>query len=196
MNCRRHPTKETVSQCENCGSGVCEDCAELTEPARNAHGTLCADCYSKLLINVREREIKEKSRRLKRVIISSVLYVIGLILIILSLSAGFSALTEDDIILLVAGILLCGIYIGLTGKKRAEEAHAEKERKKGVTYVIDDQGIHRDTGIVQKVIYFILGTLLGIIATPIMIILDIKGMGNNKKTIEEFSKMIQEVHNF
>lgn len=89
--------------------------------------------------------------------------------------------TSDKLVLIIAAILLCGFYTGLTWRKAAQEAHEEDELKNGVTYVVTDDGIKREDGFLMKLIFFVIGTVIGVVFTPVRIILDAVGISKDKK---------------
>ena len=125
----------------------------------------------------------ERGKLLKRIIISCICYFLGMIMI---LSFFFGKSAQNGILFIFIGVLLCGFYTGLTWKKAAEEAHDEYEYKHGVTYVITDTGIEREDGFWSKVIFFLIGIVLGVVITPIRVVVDCVNRAKLKKSVQYF----------
>ncbi len=178
MNCIRHNDKETVAACSKCGAGVCADCASLSGIARESYGILCANCYTTVLHQTRESITQERGKKLKRAIISMICYALGLGMLVYAYS------DELGVQAMFVGFLLCGFYTGVTWYKAAREAHDDYERKHGATYTISSSGtISKDNGGIMKVMYFLMGTFLGIVVTPCRIIIDVVGASRLKKRL-------------
>ena len=128
---------------------------------------------------------EKRGEVLKRIIISCIFYVIGIIILALTSILGA---TYYNIIFIAIGVLLCGFYTGLSWKKAAEEDHERYQEKHGVTYIITDTGIKRDTGCLTKVIFFILGLLFEIVITPIRVIIDCVKQAKLKKSLNFFQQ--------
>ena len=183
MNCSKHDGVDAVAQCQECGAYVCKQCAEATQVAREDYGILCPDCYANKLTGAVNIFKKDNKRRTTRIIISCILYLLGLVALI-------GGLADGEYMMAVVGVIFCGIYTGLTWHKFAKAAHEEKERREGVTYVVTDSGIERKDGFLMKVIFFIIGTVLGVIITPIRCILDGVSISRNKKSIKDLNEGI------
>lgn len=78
MNCANHPSEVAVSQCVDCGKGLCVECTSLYKPV------LCSSCYQ-------SRKSSEIKRHIWRLIVYAVLFLIGYKLNFLS----FGNLPED-----------------------------------------------------------------------------------------------------
>lgn len=182
MKCSKHTDRDAVAQCANCGAGVCSECAKATEDLRESCGTLCVNCYSAELQETAAFYRSRKNKKIKRVIISTILYIIGVVLLIMgSVASASSANDGSNVLYILVGILLCGIFYGITMFKKAKEEHEEHERKHGASYTITDTGVYRDTGLGTKIIYFCIGTLFGVVITPIKVIVDILDIVNYTK---------------
>ncbi len=171
MNCTKHPNRVAVAQCTHCGAGICEECAEATEYTRQECGTLCIDCYCNELAETAEAQAKRNKKRLTRIILSCISYALGLIIAI----CGISEIAEggsDGPIFIALGIVLCGIYTGLTWKNAAQDKFDREERENGATYVITDDGIYKKDAFWLKIVYFIIGAVLGVVITPVRVIID------------------------
>ncbi|MCM1056972.1 MAG: DUF6040 family protein [Firmicutes bacterium] len=60
MKCFNHPDREAVATCQNCGKGLCRECAEKHTPC------LCDPCAAKLKQDAQKREqSKEEQRKQK-----------------------------------------------------------------------------------------------------------------------------------
>lgn len=195
MNCSRHPNQGAVAQCVNCGVAICSKCAETTSVARESCGTLCIDCYCEHLRELSAYCNKDAKKRLKRIIISVICYVFGIIAVIVGASSLPSG-ESSALPVIIIGVLLCGFYTGLTWKKAAKESHEDYEREHGVTYkVTADGNIQRESGFFLKLIFFLIGTVLGVIITPIRVIIDIKERVSDIKSVKTFNQMISEAQN-
>lgn len=159
-----------------------------------ADGDLCLECYGDKIVDIHNECVDDNKKRKKRLIISCITYILGLICIftgVYAISIGDS-ITEIAVIMGI-GVILCGVYTGLTWHKAAVEEHEDYERKHGVTYTIDENGIHRDNGIILKIIFFIIAVCLGLIWTPIRIIIDAVNYKKDKKTIQNCSNILTRI---
>lgn len=186
MNCSRHPHEEAVAQCASCGAYICSKCADATKDGKEYFGSLCVDCYKEKLAETAEYYKKDKSKRLTRMIVSTILYVIGMVGIIVGLM--------EEPMMAVVGVILCGVYTGLTWRKAAKENHEQYEREHGVEYVITDNGIERKDGFWSKLIFFFIGTVFGVIVTPIRFVTDMIGMSKDKKNVKSLYAEIAELN--
>lgn len=187
MECERHPERGAVAQCAECGAGVCKECAEKTAFTKGDYGTLCVDCLCAKANKAVEIYKKDNKSRLIRIIVSSICYAIGLFLII----AAFVGSGGIDVVALICGIAMCGFYTGITWHKAAVQAHRQKEMEEGIQYVIDENGnIERKDGFWMKIIMCLVGTVIGVVFTPIRIIIDSVQIKRGKQSIAELSSMI------
>lgn len=182
MNCAKHPNRAAVGQCSRCGAYVCDKCAEATRPVRDEVGTICVDCYCRGLKESAEELRANRRKRLRKIIISAILYALG----ILSIIAVIVTKSEGGQLIagIVIGAILCGLYLGIAGWRAGKQLHEEHERKHGVSYTITDSGIYRDTGFWGKLGGFLLYAAFGVVVTPISIIVNIVGMKKDKTTAE------------
>ncbi len=184
MNCARHPARQAVGQCSQCGAYVCDECMQATKPLQEEEGTLCVDCYQRKLRSAAEYfRVKRKKRR-KKVIISVIMYLIGIIV----LAIGFTSEGTKLVTCVILGIILCGIYTAIAGWRTGREAYEDYELKHGASYTVTDSGVYRNTGFFGKLLMFLLGAVLGVIVTPISVITNIVGMSSDKKTAAEFEQ--------
>ncbi|MDE6372974.1 MAG: hypothetical protein K2L72_00575 [Clostridia bacterium] len=181
-----------MAQCARCGAGVCASCANETSVTRGTTGVLCIDCYCEEISDLIEVCKKDARKRLTRVIISIITYVFGII----AICGGIGELLKggnDGLPIIMVGVLCCGFYTGLTWRKAAQQSHEDYERTHGVTYNITADGrIERQDGFFMKLIFFLIGTVLGVIITPIRVIIDLVERGKSKKSVKTFEGMIEE----
>lgn len=192
MNCTQHPNRDAVAQCNICGAGVCSECADATKALKDECGTLCPSCYKNKLTEAVEYSVKKNKKTMKRIIINSLSYVFGLIFAIFSITEIIAG-KGDGVPMLIVSIIICGFYTGLTGHKIAKEQHEEYERTHGATYTITDSGVYKDNGFLSKLIFFLIGTVLGIIITPFSIIKNGLNYKSTKIAISELRNMIAKV---
>lgn len=191
MKCTRHPDVDAVGQCARCGAGVCSECSEKTSSLREHCGTLCVKCYCDKLIEIKNFYSNSRLKNIRNAVISGILYTIGLLFMVLAFIPDSSGPQGGiDWTFIIIGVVFCGVYTGLTWKKFAEALHDEKERREGITYIISDEGIKREDGLWSKVFYFVLGTVFGVILTPIKFVKHVKGAKEDKKTVLAFEEEI------
>ena len=189
MNCGKHGNREAVGQCQKCGAGVCRECAEATSLLKDDCGTLCVDCYCNELEETKAYWVKARKKRRTRLIVSIILYILGAIAII-------GGIVESEFAMIIVGVILCGIFTGITWRNAAKDAHEQKEREEGVTYVITENGVQRKDGFWMKVLFFFIGVIFGVIVTPIRVITDSVGLSKDKKAIKSLEQVIQEARAF
>ena len=191
MNCARHPNRAAVGQCSQCGAYVCDECAEATKSVRDEAGTVCVNCYCRGLEAGAEELMANCRKRLRKIIISTILYAIGIMLIV---SVIVTKAEGGQLVAgIVVGAILCGIYLGIAGWRAGKQAHEEHERKHGVSYTITDSGVYRETGFWGKLFGFLLYAAFGILITPISIIVNIVGMKKDKMNAELIEQEVQSV---
>lgn len=76
MKCYYHNHADAVTQCVDCGKALCRSCADKYEPI------LCPDCFN-------SRIYSYKSNLKKNIILSVVLFVVGLVLSIMANKGEF-----------------------------------------------------------------------------------------------------------
>lgn len=166
MRCERHSDREAVSQCKECGAGVCHTCAEATKGVKNRLGTLCIDCYRNVMAEYREYCEEEKRAKKKHLTNSLILYIVGIILVVGGISGG-----DQGVGMLMFGLLFCGFYTGISGWKL---------------------GIFTSNSWL-KLFIFALFTVAGIVATPIWCIVDIKKMREAEAEIQHANAQLARV---
>ncbi|MDE7439786.1 MAG: MFS transporter [Clostridia bacterium] len=182
MKCALHTNKDAVAQCEQCGAGICEDCAQATAPLRDSCGSLCIDCYCNEIQGAVDYYTKRKKQRLTRIIVSIILYICGVVLYVCS---RFSDSLLTSWLMILAALLLCGLFTGISWAKFSRKSQDDYDREHGATYVITDTGVHRDRGWGVVIIFFLIGLFFGVIVTPIRVIIDGVGIKKDKRTINE-----------
>lgn len=60
MKCFNHVEREAVATCQNCGKGLCKECAAKHRPC------LCDDCYDAIQTNHRQAELSKEEQRRQR----------------------------------------------------------------------------------------------------------------------------------
>lgn len=60
MKCFNHVEREAVATCQNCGKGLCKECAAKHRPC------LCDDCYEAIQTNHRQAELSKEEQRRQR----------------------------------------------------------------------------------------------------------------------------------
>jgi len=188
MNCAKHADRPAVAQCTTCGAGLCSECVAVDKEYGNEGETLCPDCLAKDWQNYLTDLNKRRRKTLTRIIVSSILYICGVILFI-----GFFTVEKDSILMLVLALVCCGIYTGITWRKAAQDSHDEYERKHGVEYTITDSGVYRNDGFWMKLVFFFIGTALGVVITPIRVIIDIVSLSKFKKMRLGASSILNEL---
>ena len=183
MNCSKHSDRTAVAQCSVCGAGICKECASKTELLKEDFGMLCIDCFAEKLDEISDFYSNDKRKRTVRLIVSIITYCIGLFLILGPILTHYN----DFLPIAIMGVLLCGFYTGLTWRKAAQEDHEEQERKHGATYIITDYGIVKEDAFWTKIVFFIFGTLIGVVFTPIRIIIDAVHISKDRKYIMDIA---------
>ena len=187
MQCKRHHN-EVVAICAECGAGVCDTCTEATASLHEECGTLCIPCYVREMNNAITWYETKRSKALKNIIISCVLYAMGAMMILLGMSES-----PANYPMALVGVFFCGFYSAISGWKKAESAHDEYEYKHGASYTITDDGIYRNTGFFWKLLTAAIFTVIGVIATPINVIRNIIGRARDQETVESLIYEIERV---
>ena len=188
MKCVKHPDREAVGQCGNCGAYYCSECAEATKSLKKEFGTLCVDCYQKELRSTISGIEGVKSKRVRNIILSALFYIVGLIVLIIGIVNRTSA-NLSGVLMIIAGLILCGIYTAISGWVMASALHRAHEIRHGASYTITDSGVYRDKGTANKVLAFFLGAVLGVVITPIRIIKNIVGIKSDKQAIVHYTEI-------
>lgn len=191
MKCSRHPDKDAVTQCQSCNAYMCETCSEATKILQDYCGTLCIDCCIKLLKEELAAYTKERGRIIRNIIFNILFYIAGWAVIIVATQVGGVL----GFLILICGLILCGIYVGLTGWANAAAAHDEKEARYGPSYKVEGKKVVRDNGTGQKAANFIVCALFGVIVTPIGIIKNIVWLVRSKKDVEHVNEYIEKYQN-
>ncbi len=183
MKCGRHLNAEAVAQCSNCGTYMCSACREVTLEAKESYGTLCPECFVDLTRDAIAFYKRDTKKNIANIIIAVVTYIIGAIIMIISAIKGM----ENSMLLFFIGYAICGVYPAIEEFARGKAAHAKREAKHGVTYIVDESGnVKRDRGLVQILLSAAVFLLFGVITTPFHIIKFIVNCNKNKKRIATF----------
>ena len=141
-------------------------------------------CYCRKVEETLDYWKEKRKPRLTRLIISVILYVIGLVSLILGI-AGFSFL------FILLGIIFCGIYTGLTWRKGVQENREKQEEEAGLTRALTEEGPKKQDGFWKKFLFFLLGMVLGIFITPVRIVIDIIGLAKTHGTVQRIKKELR-----
>ena len=190
MKCVKHPDHDAVGQCSSCGAYYCSDCATATKDLKKEFGTLCVDCYRKKLRLAIGGIESIKSKRIKNIVLSALFYIAGLIVLIIGITQRTSA-DLSGVIMILVGLVLCGIYTAISGWAMASALHRAQEIKHGASYTITDSGVYRDKGTGYKIMAFAFGALLGVAITPIRIIKNIVGIKSDKQSIAYYNNLLR-----
>ena len=192
MACAKHPDRDGVGKCTECGAYVCAECAEKTAPLKSVLGVLCTNCYEEELTFTKNFYAKERKKKLRSAIISLVCYLIGWCLTI-NLFGIIPAQSGGGLgtIMPLIGLFLMGAYCAISGWKLASKQQDEYEKKHGATYVITDTGVYKEKNTLAKIFMFILGMVFGMILTPIFIIKWFIGAKNDSKEEKRFDDAIK-----
>ena len=188
MNCAKHPAQPAVAQCSACGAGMCSDCVSVSNEYGNEGENLCPSCLIQDWENYLADVAKRKRKTLTRLIVSIILYIFGVILFI-----SFFTVEQNSILMLVLALIFCGIYTGITWRKAAKESHEDYERKHGVEYTVTSTGVYRNDGFWMKLVFFFIGTALGVVVTPIRVIIDAVTLSKYKKIRQGGLSIINEI---
>lgn len=189
MKCVRHDDSDAVGQCVQCGAGICADCAELTN-GFSKREMMCVNCVTEEYREEIAYRKKENSWLLIKSIISVVFYAVGVGLLIAS------ALGEWDtnhVMLMLLGVLLCGLFTGIAELKRTNRDIEKHEAKYGAEYVVDEYGVHKNNKIYLKIVGFVMGVFLGVVVTPITIIRSFIQIKKNKTDVKDMYEDIEKL---
>ena len=183
LKCAKHTDRDAVAQCDECGAEICAQCAEATAILRDECGTLCMGCFSKKAGETLDYWKEKRKPRLTRLIVSIVLYVIGLILLIMGIAKfGF--------LFILLGIILCGIYTGLTWRKGANEKRKKKEHAAGLTRLFTKEKPEKQESVWKKILFFLLGIILGVFITPVRIVIDAIALSKDQRIINQIKQQL------
>lgn len=170
MKCSRHGDRDAVAQCQNCGAYICSDCAKATKSARESRGTLCVNCYVKALEEVKAKYIRSSSKHVPTIVISAIMYIIGLIIIIVAATSANEGVEKFMIALI--GIAFCGFYTAIIGFSTA--------------FLVMRKHL------IMAIIIFAVCLLLGIVVTPINAIRHGVNIKKDKQHIANINDLIKE----
>ena len=193
MNCERHPDKVAVARCSECGEPVCAECAEKTSALRESYGTLCLDCYRSEVQGIADYYAAKKSRRLRNMILMTVFYVIGIVLLAICGPVGGGGLITAVIAL--AAVVCCGIGPIIWVANRHKEAHDAYEERNGVTYNVKSTWdgnvkVEREKGNTVLGFLILIMMVFGILISPFVIIITLIGVINAAKKVKMYDNYI------
>ena len=125
MKCNFHPTIDAVGQCGNCGTYLCGTCLEATSDAKKEYGVLCPECYKDLVHSAISLFKKLIKQNIVRIIVSTILYIIGIILLSIGIPSIKGAPGMFSIITIFLGFLFCGFYTAIAGVRAGKQAAAK-----------------------------------------------------------------------
>lgn len=187
MNCVNHADRQAVAQCKQCGAYVCEECRQRTQGIAKDYGVLCPDCFRRKFEEIRDYYAGIKSKKIRSATVSLICYIIGIVIMLISLPGIWGTIK------VLIGLLLMGGYCAVASWRFASNSIDEYDMKHGATYVITDTGISRDKSTWLKVVFFILGLVFGIFITPVNIIRWYIQAAVNKKRVADCEEVIASV---
>ena len=131
---------------------------------------ICSNCYEQNIDGIYQDIRKQSIKYLLKLVALTISYIIGIILIVKS--DTFNSTTDQGMIMLLIGVLFCGFLPGIMGLMQKREEIAKREAQRGADYYIyDDGSIRKDRKLGQKILAFVIQCILGIITTPIYILI-------------------------
>ena len=193
MNCERHPDREAVAKCNECGAPICAECAEKTSVLRESCGTLCIDCCKSELQGIADYYAAKKSKRLRNMILMTVFYIIGIVLLAICGPVGGGGLVTA--IIALAAVVCCGIGPLIWVANRHKEAHDAYEERNGVTYNVQSTWdgnvkVKRDKGDTSLGFLALIMMAFGILISPVVIIITLIGTVNAAKSAKLYNDYI------
>lgn len=175
MKCLKHPDKDAVAQCADCGAGVCGECAERTKLLTQDYGVLCPACYKSRLFQI-ETECNQSLAKKKRfVIIACILYVIGIAIAVIGL---FLSSVLDKVLFCLVGAVFCGLYTAIEVWRANSGSNVEVRR--GSDGNVMQAKVYEQTGCLGQIFLFLLGALFGVILTPVSVVRAVNGIRRDK----------------
>lgn len=191
MKCGKHAENDAVGQCVKCSTGVCADCAKITELLRNDYGVLCVDCYINELTQFEIQSAKNFKWLKFGIILNSICYFIGIILLVTALIMQAVG-SESEAIgkLAISGFVFCGAITAIFSFGAFGFELGANDN-----YVITSQGVYRQTSgcapYVLAIIGAVVGLVLGIIVTPIKICFNARKMKKEKILLQNARQAIE-----
>jgi len=178
MNCFEHEDRSSVTRCEECGVGICEECEKKTFFTFNKK-PICKRCNHD---RARENKYKYNQRfnaEVVSLIINSIGFITGIIVFIAIRSSNY------HIILAVLGMLLCwgaGFILSIVIEKNIKKMSND-----------DDpvlSGLKESDGAFGKIILFIIAGIF----SPYMIFNIIKTIIRINNDINENNKILSKLN--
>lgn len=152
---------------------VCKSVLSADEAIIINKTPVCRNCYETHIDSIYEDMKKEVSSYLLRIILFTVAYIIGIILLTKVNAAGGP--DSDDpttLIMLLGGVLLCGFFPATLGLRNKNREIAQQEARNGSTYYIyEDGSIEKDRKLGPRILTFVIHCVIGIVTTPIYILI-------------------------
>ena len=172
MNCSHHPEISAVAQCGICGMGICIDCANNSE-YRSDNKALCRNCNYSMIKAAIDEGISTHTKTKIKIIINAICIVLGIIV--------FFQSPETGIILFAIG----GIPTAWKIFKTNAEERMQNKIDDAVMDVKHGVGSSLMSSAIRFIIRITLTVVVGAIASPILLIVNIVKLPKIKKEIEE-----------
>lgn len=178
MNCLIHQNVTAVSQCSKCGVGMCSDCVNSSEYSLDGK-PLCRDCNHQLINDLISDDRSLKLKTTIKLVLNAVFLILGLLVCL-----------EDP----MNGIFICAIG----GIPTAWKMLSPSEREKAQNYV-DDKIADMDgvggglvNSFVRLLVRVLLTVVIGAVAAPILLIINIVKLVKCNKRINENTILLEQ----
>jgi hypothetical protein len=175
MNCIRHQQVVAVSQCVECGAGMCSDCVNASEYKRDGK-PFCRDCNFNLINNLFADDSIAKKWLLVKLIANALFIIIGTIVFI----DGGDAIASLFIVSL-GGIPTAWKLFSTSDKDKAENKFDD-----AVADIKYGEGSGLMNSVIRFVMRVVLTVVIGAIAAPILLIVNIVKFVKCDKRIKEY----------
>lgn len=186
MQCSKHEDKESVAVCKKCRREMCAQCVTEGEKLIPKSG-VCVDCGREILQENRRRAKYDMTKMIKTAIRFAIFYAVGIVLFVAGIK---NAQAGEDIIptilMCVAGSVIAGLpfakswrYIGQSVANISSEYYINIDERGNISVREDNS---KKVGKTISVLIF--GIVVGIVATPISIIICIITTVKNNAVIK------------
>lgn len=176
MNCFNHLDLVAVAQCSNCGKGMCSDCTNASEYAID-NKPMCRECNYSLITDLIAENKRKKTTTIIKLAINGFFLALGIIVLFQSP---------------VNGIILCAIGGIPTAWKATKSTPEERMRNHIDDTIADRDGI--GGGLMNSFIRFlirvVIAIVIGAIAAPILLIINIVKLQKIKKAVQENENLL------
>jgi hypothetical protein len=174
MNCSKHQDVAAVSQCGECGAGMCSECVSASE-YRVDNKPMCRDCNFSYINYQIEENTKTNKWRLIKLILNGFCIIVG---IGVWLGGG-------DVMAALCVFALGGIPTAWKLFSSSDKEKAENKFDDAVADIKYGEGSGLLNSVIRFIIRVIFTVVAGAIAAPILLIVNIvKYMRCDKETKE------------